>query len=102
MMADEAYNAADPEQVQGRARTEKQKAAARDRAFIALMGSRDGRAFVWNILSRVRIFATSFNQSNAQTAFNEGERNIGLWLMADINRLCPDQYPVMVKEANAG
>ncbi|RAU21085.1 hypothetical protein CU669_15120 [Paramagnetospirillum kuznetsovii] len=101
-MSDDAFNAADPEKVQARTKTEKQKAYARDRAFLALMNTQDGRAWVWNILSGCQVYGTSFHPSNAQTAFNEGKRNVGLILMADVHRLCPDLYPLMVKEANGG
>jgi hypothetical protein len=34
-------------------------------------------------------------------AFAEGERNISLRLLADINRVCPDQYVMMLRERHA-
>jgi hypothetical protein len=34
-------------------------------------------------------------------AFAEGERNVSLKLLADINRVCPDQYVLMLRERHA-
>jgi hypothetical protein len=33
-------------------------------------------------------------------AFKEGERNIGLQILRDLMRACPDMYVLMMREAN--
>ncbi len=65
-----------------------------------LMGSKRGRRIVWRLLDRAGVFRLSFNTNAMQMAFAEGNRNEGLRTLAQIHTLCPEMYPVMVKEAN--
>lgn len=70
-----------------------------DEEFAALMAGAPFRAFVWRLLARARLHETSFNRDPLLMAFAEGERNAGLALLHDIDRLCPNQYPAMAEEA---
>lgn len=63
-----------------------------------LMGSKRGRRMVWRQLERAGVFRLSFNTNAMQMAFAEGNRNEGLRTLAQIHTLCPELYPVMVKE----
>lgn len=63
-----------------------------------LMGSKRGRRIVWRALDRAGVFRLSFNTNAMQMAFAEGNRNEGLRTLALIHTLCPELYPVMVKE----
>lgn len=63
-----------------------------------LMGSKRGRRVVWRLLDRAGVFRLSFNTNAMQMAFAEGNRNEGLRTLAQIHALCPELYPVMVKE----
>ena len=63
-----------------------------------LMGSKRGRRIVWRLLDRAGVFRLSFNTNAMQMAFAEGNRNEGLRILAQIHTLCPELYPVMVKE----
>ena len=62
-----------------------------------VMGTPQGRRFVWRLLDRCHIYTSSFT-GNSETYFREGERNIGLMLFADINTSCPGLYATMQKE----
>lgn len=62
-----------------------------------LMGSKRGRRIVWRFLDRAGVFRLSFNTNSMTMAFNEGNRNEGLRILAQIHTLCPELYPVMVK-----
>lgn len=64
-----------------------------------LMGSKRGRRMVWRLLDQSRVFRLSFNTNSMTMAFNEGQRNFGNRTLAQIHALCPELYPVMVKEA---
>jgi hypothetical protein len=66
-----------------------------------LMGSEQGRAYVWRLLERAGIFASSFNSDALVMALLEGRKVEGLRHLELINELCPNQYFVMVSEANA-
>lgn len=71
--------------------------AADDLAFV--MSDPRGRRFMWRLLGATGMYAASFNHSGSITAFNEGQRNIGLKLVADITGTIPEQYLVMQGEA---
>lgn len=45
----------------------------------------EGRRYMWRQLGLCGIFRNSFNLNSQQTAFSEGQRNIGLALLTDIN-----------------
>lgn len=63
-----------------------------------LMGGKKGRRVVFRILEKAGAFRSVFSTNNAQMAFNEGQRNIGLFLLGAINRLCPETYLTMLEE----
>jgi hypothetical protein len=64
-----------------------------------LMGSKRGRRIVWRLLDRAGVFRSSFNTNAMQMSFAEGGRNEGLRILAQVHTLCPELYPVMLKEA---
>jgi hypothetical protein len=64
-----------------------------------LMGSKRGRRIMWRLLDQAGVFRLSFNTNAMQMAFAEGNKNAGLRILAMIHTLCPELYPVMVKEA---
>ena len=68
--------------------------------FKWLMGSKRGRRIIWRHLDRSGVFRTSFSTNSMTMAFSEGNRNDGLRTIGLIHSICPELYPVMVKEAN--
>lgn len=64
-----------------------------------LMGNARGRRFVWRLLDRAGVFRSTFSTNAMQMSFAEGMRNEGLRLIGQIHLLCPETYPVMLKEA---
>jgi hypothetical protein len=66
-----------------------------------LMTHPQGRKFLWHMLKFTRVYAGSFSQSTPLMAFNEGQRNVGLMLMAEIHRVAPDKYVDMIRENHA-
>lgn len=63
-----------------------------------VMSTASGRRFVWGQLERAGVFRSSFT-GNSETFFREGQRNIGLMLLADVNEFCPEQYLTMLMES---
>ena len=63
-----------------------------------LMSSPRGRRLMWRLLAMARTFQLSFNTNAMQMAFNEGNRNLGNQLLAEVMDLCPELFPVMQKE----
>lgn len=66
-----------------------------------VMSTVSGRRFVWGLLEDCHIHHGSFRHGEPveSAVFREGERNVGLKIMARINSTCPDLYAVMVREA---
>ena len=91
-------NAADREQVKDAARKAKWTREDELADVRAILATKEGRRFVWRYLTECSVFKTSFT-GNSQTFFNEGERNVGLKLMADVNDADPEAYIAMLREA---
>lgn len=68
--------------------------------FKWLLAHKQGRRIAWRLLSKAGVFRTSMT-GNSQTFFNEGRRDMGLWVLAEINEVSPDSYVQMLKEAQA-
>lgn len=63
-----------------------------------LMSSRRGRRILWRLLELSGPFRLSFDPNAMKMAFNEGNRNLGNQLFNEVITVCPELYPVMVKE----
>ena len=81
---------------------EQQKSTEQDLQDIAdfkwLMGDSRGRRFMWRTMGRSRLFQSSIGPTDAVTNFNEGQRNVGLFLLSQVNDLTPELYAVMAAE----
>lgn len=64
-----------------------------------LMSNKRGRRFMARLLERAGVWRLSFNTNALTMAFNEGTRNEGLRLLAQITAHCPDRYTEMLKES---
>jgi hypothetical protein len=94
-----AYNAGNPRHVERREKTAKTTRRQRNEDFRWLMGDARGRRFIWDLLAKAGVFRSSMGLSAELTAFNEGRRDLGLAVLADLMRLCPEQYGRMQAEA---
>jgi hypothetical protein len=63
-----------------------------------LMSNKRGRRFVHRLLERAGVWRLSFNTNALSMAFNEGTRNEGLRLLAQLTEHCLDRYSEMLKE----
>jgi len=66
--------------------------------FKWLMSDSRGRRFMWKTLGDCRLFQPSIGPTDAVTNYNEGQRNVGLLLLRQINDLTPSLYAVMAAE----
>ncbi len=64
-----------------------------------LMSNKRGRRFVFRLLERAGVWRISFNTNALTMAFNEGMRNDGLRLLAQLNEHCQARYTDMLKES---
>lgn len=94
------HDPSDPKQVRKAQKVARFAERQRGETVRQLMSTTSGRSFVHDKLAGAHIFATSFALNALQMAFNEGERNQGLQLLADIMQWCPEQYTLMMREEN--
>ncbi len=63
----------------------------------ALLSKTGGRNFVWRLLTECGVYHTSFTGDN-ETFFNEGKRQIGLWVLEEIFQSDKKAYALMQEE----
>lgn len=68
--------------------------------FKWIAGNKRGRRFLHRLLSQCGVWRTSFT-GNSTTFFNEGQRNIGLMVLALMNEHAPESHTLMLQEHKA-
>lgn len=82
---------------------EKRLAAERDEVIRLIMHMPLGRRWMHDKLMACHVFQSSFKgEASHATAFAEGERNVGLILLAELMGACPEAYILMMGEINGG
>lgn len=93
------YNAGDRNQVKRARKGAKQKEQQRLRGLKGLLDSADGRVWLWDLLGQCGVFRLSFSGvSTHQTSFNEGQRNVGLRVQADLVAHFPAEFVGLMNE----
>jgi hypothetical protein len=92
-------NAADPKQVAAAGGKIKLRDQAEKERIGAIMATRPGRRWVWEKLEWCKVFLPTFAVDPYRTAYSEGARLVGLEILKDVNKLDPDMYLTMAKEA---
>lgn len=63
-----------------------------------IMGTVEGRRFVFDLIDRrCLVFSQSYT-GNSETYLREGQRKVGIDLMVEIQREYPSQYVMMLQE----
>lgn len=89
---DDSFDAGDEVQVESRKRKSKRRDLQEDQYTKQVMSTQDGRAWMHSILALAHLFHES------QTERDEGERRLGLKILARINRACPELYVQMLAD----
>jgi len=95
------YNASNEQEVKNATLTDKNKRDTELGDLRQLLKTKWGRRLVWRVLEKAGIHRTSFT-GNSTTFFNEGQRNIGLWLESEVTDADTNGYLQMIKENNKG
>lgn len=98
MTHDDIDNAARAAKAEAKRQGERREALAEIRDLVEVMNTAAGRSLIHRLLSRAGVFRISFSGDPHQTAFNEGQRNIGLWVLTEAMSHTPEQYALMLKE----
>lgn len=65
--------------------------------LIWVMNDPRGRRFIKRLLESSGIYRSSYS-SDSGIYFREGERNVGLRILSELERLTPENYIVMLQE----
>lgn len=67
----------------------------------AVMNTENGRRLVYRMLVRAGLYQTSYDPEAPEKNifFKEGQRNMGLWLLSELQDAAPDSYLLMMKES---
>jgi hypothetical protein len=60
------------------------------------------RRYLWWLVEQSHVFETTYSSDASWAAFREGERNLGLRIMSDLQALGPECLTVLMKEASDG
>lgn len=66
-----------------------------------LLGHPQGRRIVSRLLEQAGVFRSSFNTSGSVMAFNEGRRDMGLFITGEMIEASADGYMKVLKEFKA-
>jgi hypothetical protein len=92
------YNAAQRKDVREAEKSARIAERQRHEIIKGIMSLGPGRQWMHDLLAVCHVFASSFVPDPCATAFNEGQRSIGLRLLVDIMESCPDNYILMMRE----
>lgn len=51
-----------------------------------------GQAFVMRLLARCGVYQSTFSGNHAAASFSEGQRDIGLWVLEQVQGIDPELY----------
>jgi hypothetical protein len=93
------FNAGDPADVRDRetaARRERNKQLDDLRDVLATQA---GRRVMWRLLDHCGVFRSTFTGHGGRDAFNEGARNVGLFILTELTDADADVFATMLKES---
>lgn len=67
-------------------------------AFRKVLAAKEGRAFVWRLLSWTGVYRSTFSNQPLDMAYAEGIRSVGLKLLADVQEASVEMYDLMTRE----
>lgn len=92
----------DQESVRERNKDLRPAAVLRAEMLKAIMGLKQGRKWIYWLLGECHVFAPIFDKNALSMAHSEGERNVGLKVLAELqsNHEMIGFYNLMLNEAN--
>lgn len=101
-MKQEIKNAANESQVE-KAKTADEKERDLELADLRfLLGTPQGRRFVWRILKHCRVFNSVFNNSGSVTYYHSGMQDVGHFIQAEVIEAKKEAYFEMMRENEKG
>lgn len=95
----EVVNAADPKQVKRAGRIEKEREASFLDGLREVMGTAAGRALVWQLIGRTKVYSSVFDRDAGVMAYLSGRQDVGHELLASAIECDATLYLDMEREA---
>jgi len=95
----EPFDASDPGQVSARVNADKRRREREVDDLRAVVATPEGRRVMWRMLEHCGVFRSTFTGHGARDAFNEGARNVGLFVMGELAEAEPEVITTMLKES---
>lgn len=95
----DVYDASDAAQVAKRQGEEKRRRDRDADDMRAVLGTDQGRRVIWRLMEHCGVFRSTFTGHGARDAFNEGARNVGLFVMGEMIAADPDALTSMMQES---
>ncbi len=95
----EPFDASDPGQVSARINADRRRREREVDDLRAVVATPEGRRVMWRMLEHCGVFRSTFTGHGARDAFNEGARNVGLFVMGELAEAEPDVITTMLKES---
>lgn len=64
-----------------------------------VLSTPEGRRFIWRLMGESGVFRSSFTGPAERTYFNEGQRDIGLLILKEVNNAKPSAFAQMQNES---
>lgn len=58
----------------------------------SVMGSEEGRRFIWRLLEECRVFLSTYDDQPVASYYKQGRRAVGLVVYNDILESCPELF----------
>jgi len=92
------FDASDPDQVKSRRERVKTRELQSRESLRKFLCDPGGRVWMWDLLARCGTYHSSFSTDPLIMAFNEGRRDVGNFLVSEINRIDPEVFVKMAVE----
>lgn len=96
-MSEFVKNAADETQVKAAGEREKHHRRQKHDDLTWVLSDRRGRRYYRRLVEHCGVFRSSYT-GNSETFRNEGRREVGLKLWADLSEACPEIWTTMMQE----
>lgn len=93
-------NAADPQQVKGAARRQREADELRRAAYAAVMSTEAGRLVMWDLLDAAGVYRSVWSP-NSEIHYKAGQQDFGHLIMATLLETNEGLYELMGREARA-
>ena len=97
---EKAYDPGDEAQVKVRKRKAQTQREGEINDWKSLMDTQFGRRAMTLLLTQCGVYRSSFATNALEMAKSEGQRNMGLWLMSELEGASPSDFLLMLNEAS--